>query len=430
MKASDYELISLRESRYLDFFWGGFILFTFSYTLGATGHVNFILFQVFQIIGLILIIFPLIFFINFKIEDKYLRTLFIIYCCWLLTLILRGVLYFSDYDYLKNFLLDPSYGGMLYCAPLLLVFPRKLAAYKKMFDVLFIFCVAYLIYDIFFLRDLLNSDWQSLQSQAVVELSSDISFPCGFLLLTYAYHTNFKKMAALAAIVLTLLFSIIRARRGLILMTSGIIIASYLLYYFTSKRKTLVIYVSILAIILSSIYVLAMYKPNKNIFGGIMERGVEDTRTGVERYFYADMQLKDWIIGRGINGEYYCPGIEMDRATSNRSVIETGYLQTILKGGIISLGLFLLMAIPAIINGLFYSKNLLSKAAAIWIFLALMSMYPATVNTFTLRYLLVWISIGMCYSKKIRGLSDAVLKEYFLSDSTSKIKSRNLLKSH
>ena len=421
--AGDHASISSKEARSLNLFWAGFIIYIFSYTLSITGYVNYILFQTFQIIGLMLIIFPSLIFINFKIiEDKYLRNVFIIYCCWLLSLILRGIVNFSDYNYVKTFFLEPTYGGMLYFSPLLLLFPQKLAAYKKLFDVIFIFCIAYLIYDLLFLRDLINSDWGSLQSQAVVELSSDISFPCGFLLLTYAYQTSFKKIAAVVAIALTLLFSIIRARRGLILMTSGIIIASYLLYFFTSKRKSLVIYLSILGVILSSMYALAIYKPNKQVFGSIMERGVEDTRTGVERWFYADMQLKDWIIGRGINGEYYCPGIEVDRITNNRSVIETGYLQTILKGGIISLGLFLLIAVPAIIKGLFYSKNLLSKGAAIWIFLAITSMYPATVNTFTLRYLLVWISIGICYSKKISELPDSMLKEYFVPKSFSKVK--------
>ena len=73
------------------------------------------------------------------------------------------------------------------------------------------------------------------------------------------------------------------------------------------------------------------------------------------------MQLKDWIVGRGINGDTYCPNVQGDAITNYRNVIETGYLQTILKGGVISLGLFLLIAIPAIIHGLFYSKICFQK---------------------------------------------------------------------
>lgn len=343
---------------------------------------------------------------------------YVIYCCWLFFLILKGLKLLLDYNYLKTFLFDPTYGGMLYFAPLLALFPKQPVFYKKLIDIIFIFCIIYLIYDIIFLRNLLDPDWENLQSLGIVELSSDLSFPCGFILLTYKYHSNKKKIFAIITIVLTLLFSVIRARRGLILMTSSIIITSYLLYFFTSKKKALIVYLSIFAISLSAIYALAMYKPNKNIFGPIMERGAEDTRTGVELYFYADMKLKDWIAGRGINGEYFCPDIEKDALTNYRNVIETGYLQIILKGGLISLALLLLIIIPAIFLGLFYSKNIFSKAAGIWIFLALISLYPATVNTFTLRYLLVWVCVGICYTKSIRDLSDDKIQEFFMPDST------------
>ena len=166
-----------------------------------------------------------------------------------------------------------------------------------------------------------------------------------------------------------------------------------------------------------------MYQTNKNgLFSFIIERGDEDTRTGVEIYLYQDLKMTDWIVGRGINGEYYCPDIEKNQLTDYRDYIETGYLQIILKGGIIRLALYLLIAIPAIILGFFYSKNLLSKASAIWIFIAIISLYPASVEKFYLQYLLVWISIGICYSKKLRYLPDNTLSEFFKRPSTFMLK--------
>jgi hypothetical protein len=71
------------------------------------------------------------------------------------------------------------------------------------------------------------------------------------------------------------------------------------------------------------------------------------------------------------------------------------------------------MAVPAMFKGLFYSKNILSKAAGIWILLWLTDLYPATINTFTLNYLLVWISVAICYSKTIRNMPDSAIKEIF-----------------
>jgi hypothetical protein len=125
------------------------------------------------------------------------------------------------------------------------------------------------------------------------------------------------------------------------------------------------------------------------------------------------MKTTDWIIGKGMLGEYYCPGIDSGDGTftAYRGVIETGYLQMILKGGILSLLLYLLIIIPAIIKGVFYSKNILSKAAGIWVFLSLIDLYPATVTAFSMQYLLVWISIGICYSKEIRNMPESTVVE-------------------
>jgi hypothetical protein len=166
--------------------------------------------------------------------------------------------------------------------------------------------------------------------------------------------------------------------------------------------------------VLALFYVNRSYRiTQKGMFSFILERAEEDTRTGVELYFYNDMHPIDWAIGRGINGKYYCPDIE--ESSDYRILIETGYLQIILKGGIIFLSLYLLMAVPALILGIFYSKNLLSKAAGIWILVALLSLYPATVNTFNLNYLLVWISMGICYSSHIRRMTDHIVAETLLS---------------
>jgi hypothetical protein len=344
----------------------------------------------------------------------------ILYCGWIFLLIIRGYNDLSNFDFLKGFLFDPNYGGMFYFVPLILFFPSQTIFYKRVFDIIFLFGIFYFLFDIIFIKALLSSGNSNQDSLGIVELSSDLSFPCGFILLTYKYHSNKRVVLAAAAMLVSLLFAIIRARRGLIIMTSSIILFAYLIYFFTSKHKLLTLYLSFFVVIIGIIYMVHLYKPEKNpIFSFILERGDEDTRTGVELYFYDDMKGKDWLIGRGINGEYFCPDMEPNQITNFRHVIETGYLQAILKGGVLYFGLILLITIPAIIKGLFFSKNLLSKGAAVWIFLALISLYPATVITFSLRYLLVWISVGICYSKSIRNLPDNKIKELLSLDKQS-----------
>jgi len=405
--------LSSKQLNPLNIFWFGFIIYTLGYVASKTGHVNLSICKLIEIIGLVLFLPTGIFLTKFRIKNGYLRIVFILYCLWLLSVISRGIHF--DYVSLNLMLSDANYGIFIYFAPFLLLFPNDFSFYRKIFDVIIILGIFFLIYDIVFVRELLD---RSGETQDFIEhFSKSLSIPCAFILLTYKYHSNKRNLLALGIIVFSLLFSIYKGRRGLSSIILVFSMASYFLYLFNTRRKLLVIYLSFLFVILGVFYYSNLYHVKKNgLLGLIAERGNDDTRTIVELFFYGDMKNKDIIMGKGINGEYFCPDCEEDQVTNYRSYIETGYLQIILKGGIIMLGLYLLIAVPAVILGLLYSKNSLAKASGIWILISLISLYPATVNTFSLAFLLVWVSIGICYNKKLRNLSDNDIKK-FLHDS-------------
>ena len=150
-----------------------------------------------------------------------------------------------------------------------------------------------------------------------------------------------------------------------------------------------------------------------SVFDFLMTRKDEDTRGPVEYAMKLDMKTADWAIGKGINGTYYCPGI--NPFSDRRNIIETGYLQIILQGGMVSLILLGLIVVPAVYLGLFKSSNIFSKAAAIFILLWIIYQYPRIVNSFSIYYLLIWISVGICYSAKIRNLSDKTIRKHLIN---------------
>lgn len=412
-------LVSPNQLRSLNYFWLGFIIYTLINAFAATNYSsNIKVLQVIQIIAFFLMFTGGIKLMKFRFDNAYLGFIYVLYIIWLFIILVRGFTF--QIDYLKTFFFGGWHRGMLYFSPLVLLLPRNLVFYKKVFEVIIILGIFYIIYDVIFVRDLLSSDHSNLKSQGIIEIFSALSIPCGFLLLTHPYHSVKKQLLAVGVIILALLFAIIRARRGLIIIYGNIALLSYILYLFHSRLRLLIIYVTVFIALLGALYTSGVYKPMENrVFGFLMQRGDENSRADVELYFYDDMKTKDWIIGRGVNGVYFCPGVEEDQETNFRDTIETGYEQTILKGGLISLGLFLIIAIPGMVKGLFFSNNLLSKAAGIWIFLSLINSYPSTVNAFTLQYLLVWISIGICYSHEIRSIPDEEMKEIFLSDAAS-----------
>ena len=409
--------LTVYQTRALNIFWAGFLIYILGYVLGTTETINQIICQLIQSIGIVLFLPPGFYLAKANIKNSYLRILFTIYSIYILIVVFRGITF--RYDSLKYLLFNADYGLFLYFVPYILLFPKKLLFYKKLFDVIIISGVCFILFDIVFIKKLL---YQSSDTQDFIEYFSKIlSITCGFLLLTFKYHSKKRIFFSAAVMLISLLISVYQGRRGLTFICSSILAFSFLIFLFNTKWKILVIYLFILAVTLGLFYASNMYRINQKGLLGLFENRVDDdTRSGVELYFYNDMKPTDWAIGKGINGEYFCPGIDEDAPTDYRNIIETGYLQIILKGGITRLALYLLIAVPAIILGLFFSKNLLSKAAGIWIFISLISLYPATVNSFNLNYLLVWISIGICYSKDLRILSDGQIADLIHTPSTVK----------
>ncbi|MDE3185558.1 MAG: hypothetical protein KGM16_19275 [Bacteroidota bacterium] len=396
----------------LNFFFLGFIVYTLSYVIKGNPHIPVKIGELFQFIGILVFIPSASYLIRYRIKNNYLKVLFSFYLIWSIITIFRGI--HLNYDSIKAMLVDANFGIFIYLAPLIILFPQKFIFYKKLFDVIMVLAISFLLFDILFIKQLLD---RSSATQDVIEyLAKFLSIPCGYILITYKYHPRNRKLLAFGVMIISLLFALYKARRGLSLICGSILIFSYFLYLVNTKRVVITIYLSVLLVLGGAYYESSIYNINNNkLFSFIAKRGEEDTRTPVELYFYSDFKTNDWLIGRGINGEYYCPNIDEDQLTDYRSYIETGYLEFILKGGMIFLGLYLLMLIPALFLGLFYSKNILSKAAAIWIIVSLLALYPSTVNTFTLNFLLVWISAGICYSSELRNLSDNQIKTFLAS---------------
>lgn len=400
----------------LNLFWLGFIIYIVSYTISATEQVNFVVCNVFQIIGIALFIPSAVYVSSLRFENSYLKVLLLLYICWSLGVILRGIEF--DYFSIKQMLFSTNFGVFLYFVPLILLFPRDLVFYKKVFDVIIVLSIFFLLYSLLFIKELVYP-YANTTSQAIIEyFSQQLSLPAGFLLLTSIYHTRKKNIFAIIILGLTFILSVIRARRGLMFMSLTMLMFSYLIFQIANKAKILSLVMSFFLITILAYSAVRVYEKNRtDTFGYITERFGQKTRSGVEQYFYRDLKTQDWIVGKGYNGMYYCPGVEegVGKITIYRKVIETGYLQVILNGGLISLGLFLLMAIPAVIKGIFFSENFLSKASGVWIFLFLTYMYPGTFTIFSMHYILVWIAIGICFSPDLRNLPDSTIKELFSS---------------
>lgn len=404
------KMLAKNELLALNLFWLGFIMYIASDSLTQPDKVSYVLGNILQLFGLCLMLPSSIYLVKMKIDHNYLRVLFIIYWIWLMVLIIRSITF--EYWFLKRMLFHTNAGIFLYLTPIVMLFPRNIYYYKRLFDVIVVFGILYVLYDIIFHNIVLGNTNYILGRGVIENFSQQLSFPSGFLLLTYLYHSGKRTLFGLFTVMLTFLLAVIQARRGLMFMSFTMLLFFFIIYQAVNKTNIIRIFFSVSFILIATYIAIHIYDANrKDTFALITERISLQTRGEVEQYFYSDLKTKDWIIGKGINGQYFCPGVEegLGRPSIFRTVIETGYLQIILNGGIINLILFLLIMIPALVKGLFFSRNLLSKAAAIWIILFLLYLYPGTPTYFSLYYILVWISIGICYSPEVRRLSDKAI---------------------
>lgn len=403
-----------KDSLLLNLFWLGFMIYITSYAISSTNQVNFVFVNVLQIIGLALLLPSAVVIMQFRIENKYLRTLFVLYIFWLLTVVIRGFSF--DYDFLKQMLFSPMRGVLVYFIPLVVLIPLNAVFFRKLVGTILFLGFCFLIFSVVSSRQLLFPVNYYLSQGIFETYSQHLSLPLGFILLTYIYHTSSRNLFALFLMMMTFLLAVLRARRGMIFLSFNILFLSFIVYQWINKTRVVRIVLLGFVIIIAAYSAMKLYENNrKDTFSLITERIDDDTRSEVETYFYRDFKIKDWIIGRGINGQYFCPGVEDAEGGISiyRSVIETGFLQIILNGGMISLLLFMLISIPALVKGIFHSNNLLSKAAGIWILLFYIYAYPGTPTIFSLNYIMVWISIGACYSQPLRDLSDNEILAWF-----------------
>lgn len=410
-KVRDLLAYNRQEVIMLNLFWIGFLLYTLSATIVSTRQINYILFQSIQLLGVLLFLPAVVRLIRFEFSSQYQKNVFFLLSFWSLVIFLRG--FSLDKEALKLMILNPWFGGFLYFVPWVMLLPQKLILYKKVFSVITISGIFYVIYSLYFLSDLMETEKNVLSRDIVEYFSKNLAVPIIFILLTYVYHTPKRNLIAAGVLVLCIFFALVRARRGLLFMTVGSIFFISIIFWINTKYKILTfIFLGGFVVLLGSIAVYLFLNSESEYISFLQKRSTEDTRDGVERYFYNDMEGLDWIVGRGMAGAYYSPTM----AEGNyRGTIETDYLNMILKGGLIQLGLLLMMLLPAVYKGLFQSKNNLSKAAALWILLWLINTHPSTIQVFSLLYVLVWISVGICYSNTIRNLSERGLVAYFKS---------------
>ncbi len=341
---------------------------------------------------------------DFSNRDTKTRVIYFLLVLWLAAMFLR-----SDF----SFYYSPNLYGVLSYAGVLLMMLKPRPIFCSLIN--YGFKANYLYPLIFFFPMLLTDN-------GITQMFLE-TFPviAAYIFMTNKYHSNRNIFLSFAVLMLALLAASLEARRNLMLTYTLYMAFGSVMLFINGKVKSietrlLIAFTAALMLIGS----ITFYKyQSAGMFSNITGRATENTREEVLVSYAIDMaNTTDLVLGRGMSGVYYCPGVDeevgSDEYEEYREHIECGYLEWILKGGIVYLFLYLILFILAIWQG-FKSNNALSKASAAIAFVQLVDMAPFGLHAFNMKMFMIWIAVSICLDKNIRKMTDDEIRAEFFT---------------
>lgn len=355
-------------------------------------------------------------------------TLFILYLLLTLIMIIRGYLIDYNYQWISisgaiNFHIFSSFYILPYFLPLIVFIPHKyytlvpIVKYSKYFACLII------IFFVFQYNKIIASSVLSLKGYTEDNYGYggnyiDIYIPFAFIALCKGYTSKRTWIINSIALLVSLIITLISARRGASLILSFLLLMNLCLYIQTINKKRKIAVTFMLFLILS---ISTWYSANSSVFSYIKERGLEDTRSGVDKSLLSQMDSFELVFGKGLNGRYYYPLFEDDYLNGWRYGTETGFYNIVLKGGYTMVIIYIILLLWPAILGIFKSNNSFCKTIGFYIILSLIELYPFGWLAFNVKFLIIWIGVVLCYRKDIRRLNNKQIYIYLFSNNKKQI---------
>ena len=229
-----------------------------------------------------------------------------------------------------------------------------------------------------------------------------LPFISAFLLGFGCFFSKRQRMFNIMIWAIFFLLMMLNARRN---VSFSLLLYAFIAYVFSiaanMKRNIVKSVLTILVSVLIGLFLLLeMDTLSSGLFKNMSNRISENSRSGVENLFIADFTnapITDWIFGRGMDGGYYQIMIdeETGEINDNRTIIETGYLNMMLKGGIVYDAIIILIMMLAVKRGYSKGNRIYSFLATILLtyFIDLYTTNP--VCAFSVRSILFWFCISV-----------------------------------
>lgn len=347
------------------------------------------------------------------LKGSFIIKIFDLMILWIFISYFRGILNHKGIDELKDLLFDPYIGLSLFPA-LFFIVGININYFSTINKMLLIYCVLVWVFSLFFIN--------------YSELQVFLLMPIFYIIVTYPMQSSRNRILTLIISVTIVVTSLANRAGVLRILISYLIVV---IYYIVLKIKISKKLINILmfCILISPFYFLYLGINRKNVFevvlgtnnaeGGFGPENLKaDTRTFLYTDVFQDMNMnKAFIFGKGINAGYATDSFE----TFNRTVVEVGFLQILLKSGIVGFLLYMALIVSAIFKALNRSESQFMKYLGVLLLSYVLMLFIENIIGFNLFNIVVWFVVGMCHSQELRGLNDEEIKDLFLNDEYNKV---------
>jgi hypothetical protein len=338
--------------------------------------------------------------ISMRSTGKYANTMMALLMFWCLFIVWRGNWNVGIKQMVFNII--DSRGLSLYLLPLLFFLPYNIISIKKILNVFFIGAI--LSFPLWFLNSKYLIQVNSFHGESIAVY---LPFLSAFLMMITPSLSRTKILIIVVVYAVYFLLMLLNARRNVSFSFFCYGLMAYYIYLrFVNHRRALSNIIMVLFSLLLALLVLnSIDSLSHGTFSYMGKRIGQDSRSGVEALFISDFNkspVSEWICGRGMSGTYYQEilNIETGMLQTGRIGIETGYLDMILKGGIVYVLLILMILIPAIYKGL-KSGKMFGVSCGLFLSLYIVDMYTTCpISIFSIRAILFWSCISICYRKE------------------------------
>ena len=324
------------------------------------------------------------------------RVLYDLLMIWIIICFLRTILQFRSLSDIKLFMFS-TYLGLSFVPVLFYIAGISISYFFSINRLLSIYLIAVTPIAVLFSN--------------FFELQLFLLYPIFFAILTIPFRTNLGKIFIILLSISIVLVSMTN-RAGIlrILISYSILGAFYLMTMVRIDRR--LIKFLVFCILMIPVVSLVLAYQGVNVFQLVL--GLDnmdysqlnphaDTRTFL--YFEVFQDLADnkaFLFGKGVGAGYSSIAFN----TYSRNIVEVGFLQILLKIGIVGFILYSAVIVSSIYQALGKSNSYFVKTLGLLLASYLLMLFIENVLAFNLLNVMIWITAGMCQSSKLRELSD------------------------